>query len=68
MKGGERSTLVFVPEISRPKPSPSKRVGDGRAETLCDARERASGKEVLIALIEHLMGLARRREVAQPVG
>jgi signal recognition particle receptor subunit beta len=35
---------------------------------LCDARSRTSGKEVLIALIEHLMGLAQRRQVEQPVG
>jgi uncharacterized protein len=34
---------------------------------LCDARDRQSGKQVLITLIEHIRVLARQRRAAQPV-
>ena len=33
---------------------------------LCDARHRASGKDVLIALMEHVMSVRRSRQVASP--
>jgi len=34
---------------------------------LCDARDRQSGKQVLITLIEHIRVMARQRRAAQPV-